>query len=44
MENMNKRDRQYKDAALGVLIGFIGLGLTSIILGALAYLKSCGII
>jgi len=31
MENMNRRDRQYKDAALGAFIGWIGILLFCLI-------------
>ena len=39
MENMNRRDRQYKDATLGAFIGWIGILLFCLI----AVLFSCGV-
>jgi len=41
MENMNKRDRQYKDAASFTLFGFMGVGLCFITMWVLLCLSSC---
>jgi len=43
MENLNKRERQYKDAATFTLFGFMGVGFCIITMWVLLILETFGL-